>query len=132
MITRDGPLAGVLLSVAAGAALGATLRWAISYWLNSRWEVLPAGTLLCNLLGGFVIGITLALFSTHISVSPMVRLLLVTGLLGGLTTFSSFSAENVTMLLSGDYLRSFLHAASHLTGSLAMTALGVWVVRSFF
>lgn len=128
-MTRDGSLPVVLLAVGTGAALGAVLRWALSYGLNGKLVLLPAGTLIANLLGGFFAGIALAYFATHMEVSPWVRLFVVTGLLGGLTTFSTFSAENVTMLLEGDYLRSLTHAALHLLGSLAMTALGFWLIK---
>ncbi|MDO4936623.1 MAG: fluoride efflux transporter CrcB [Sutterellaceae bacterium] len=119
----------VLSAVASGAAIGAVLRWGLSYGLNGKFALLPAGTLVANLLGGFFAGVALAYFAMHAEVSPWVRLFVVTGILGGLTTFSTFSAENVTMLLEGDYLRSLTHAAVHLFGSFAMTALGFWLVR---
>ena len=90
METRDGALWAVLLAVGTGAALGACGRWALSYVFNNRIALLPLGTLLCNLLGGLLIGALTAWFSTHLQVSPMWRLFLVTGLLGGLTTFSTF------------------------------------------
>lgn len=128
-MTRDGSLPVVFLAVGSGAALGAVLRWALGYWLNAKLALLPAGTLVANLLGGFFAGVALAYFAPHMEVSPWVRLFVVTGLLGGLTTFSTFSAENVTMLLEGDYLRSLTHAAVHLFGSLACCALGFWLVR---
>lgn len=129
-MTRDGSLPLVLAAVGSGAAIGAVARWALSYALNGRFVWLPAGTLAANLIGGFLAGITLAWFSVHTDVAPWVRLFVVTGVLGGLTTFSTFSAENVTMLLAGDYLRSLAHASVHLFGSLAMTALGFWLCRS--
>lgn len=128
-MTRDGSLAVVLLAVGSGAAVGAVLRWALSYEFNGKLALLPAGTLIANLLGGFFAGVALAYFALHMEVSPWVRLFVVTGLLGGLTTFSTFSAENVTMLLDGDYLRSLTHAAIHLFGSFAMTALGFWLTK---
>lgn len=115
-----------LLCVGLGAAIGACLRWALSELLNSRFSVIPAGTLAANLLGAFLIGCTLAFFVLR-PVSPEVKLFCVTGLLGGLTTFSTFSAENFNMLLAGEYLRSLAHAAVHLFGSLASTALGFFV-----
>lgn len=130
MMTRDGTLLTVLTAVGGGAAIGACLRWALSYWLNSKLAFLPLGTLASNLVGGFLIGAAVAFFASHLSVSPVVRLFLVTGLLGGLTTFSTFSAENVAMLMAGDYARAFGHAALHLFGSFAMTAAGMWVVRT--
>ena len=111
MVTRDGALWTVLLAVGTGAAL------------------LPLGTLLCNLLGGLLIGALTAWFSTHLQVSPMWRLFLVTGLLGGLTTFSTFSAEGVQMMMAGDWMRALAHSCLHLFGSFAATAVGFALVR---
>ena len=128
-MTRDGSLPVVFLAVGCGAGLGAVLRWALSYALNGKLAFLPVGTLTANLLGGFLAGVALAYFALHVEVSPWVRLFVVTGFLGGLTTFSTFSAENITMLLEGDYLRSLTHASIHLFGSLAMTAFGFWLVK---
>ena len=85
--TRDGNLFLVLAAVASGAAVGASLRWALSYGFNKVWDVMPAGTLICNLVGAFVIGLLTAFFVQHPGVHPAVRLFVVTGLLGGLTTF---------------------------------------------
>ena len=99
-------------------------RWALSYVFNSRIALLPLGTLLCNLLGGLLIGALTAWFSTHLQVSPMWRLFLVTGLLGGLTTFSTFSAEGVQMMMAGDWMRALAHSCLHLFGSFAATAVG--------
>lgn len=130
-MTKDGSLAVVCAAVGSGAALGAITRWALSYAFNAKWEMLPAGTLFANLLGGFLAGITLAWFASHSDAAPWVRLFVVTGLLGGLTTFSTFSAENVTMLLNGDIFRSLVHAGTHLFGSLCMTAFGFWLCKSF-
>ena len=113
--TRDGNLFLVLAAVASGAAVGASLRWALSYGFNKVWDVMPAGTLICNLVGAFVIGLLTAFFVQHPGVHPAVRLFVVTGLLGGLTTFSTFSMENVSMLMAGDWMRAFLHAGTHLS-----------------
>ena len=126
METRDGALWAVLLAVGTGAALGACGRWALSYVFNNRIALLPLGTLLCNLLGGLLIGALTAWFSTHLQVSPMWRLFLVTGRLGGLTTFS---AEGVQMMMAGDWLRALAHSGLHLFGSFAATAVGFAVVR---
>jgi CrcB protein len=120
-----------LLCVGLGAAIGACLRWALSELLNSRFAVIPAGTLAANLLGAFLIGCTLAFFVLR-PVSPEVKLFCVTGLLGGLTTFSTFSSENFQMLLAGQYLRAFAHMAAHLAGSLACTALGFFCAARIF
>ena len=121
METRDGALWAVLLAVGTGAALGACGRWALSYVFNNRIALLP--------LGGLLIGALTAWFSTHLQVSPMWRLFLVTGLLGGLTTFSTFSAEGVQMMMAGDWLRALAHSGLHLFGSFAATAVGFAVVR---
>ena len=129
-MTKDGPILLVVAAVGCGAVLGAVLRWALSYALNAKWALMPAGTLAANLIGGFLIGAALAFFSEHLSASPLVKLFVVTGFLGGLTTFSTFSAENVAMLMAGDYVRAIAHAGVHLLGSLSMTASGMWLVRS--
>jgi CrcB protein len=123
-------LAGGFLSVGVGAALGAWLRWGLGTWLNPRFAAVPAGTLAANLVGGYLIGIAVAWISARPEVSPEWRLFVVTGFLGGLTTFSTFSAESVGMLLRGDYGWATLHALGHLFGSLAMTALGIATYRA--
>ena len=129
MVTREGPLWLVLLAVGVGAVLGAWLRWWLGYWLNARFEVLPVGTLVANLGGAFVIGAVLALFGLHPGIGPFWRLLLVTGFLGGLTTFSTFSAESLGMLMAGDWGRALLHSVAHVLGSLAAAAFGMASVR---
>ena len=128
-MTREGPLWLVLVAVGAGAVLGAWLRWWLGYWLNARFEILPVGTLAANLGGAFVIGAVLAYLAVHPAVGPFWRLLLVTGFLGGLTTFSTFSAESLRMLLAGEWGRALLHSTAHVLGSLAAAALGMASVR---
>ena len=128
---RDGPLWAALLSVGAGAVLGAWLRWGLSYWLNPRVPELPLGTLAANLVGGYLIGIAVAVFAAHPALPPFWRLLIVTGFLGGLTTFSTFSAENVAMLGSGAWASAMVHAGLHLFGSLLATAAGIATIRAF-
>ena len=128
-MTREGPLWLVLVAVGAGAVLGAWLRWWLGYWLNARFEILPVGTLAANLGGAFVIGAVLAYLAVHPAVGPFWRLLLVTGFLGGLTTFSTFSAESLHMLLAGEWIRALLHSTVHVVGSLAAAALGMASVR---
>lgn len=130
MMTRDGALWAVFLAVGTGAALGACGRWALSYLFNSKLAFLPLGTLLCNLLGGLLIGALTAWLSTHLQVSPLWRLFLVTGLLGGLTTFSTFSAEGVQMMMAGEWLRALAHSCLHLFGSFAATALAFTLVKN--
>lgn len=131
MAGRDGPLWSALLAVGAGAVLGAWLRWGLSYWLNPRLAQLPLGTLAANLVGGYLIGIAVAVFAAHPALPPFWRLLLVTGFLGGLTTFSTFSAENVALLASGTWGAAAVHAGLHLIGSLLATGAGILTIRAF-
>lgn len=123
--------AGLLLSVAAicaGASLGAVLRWLLGLQLNSLVPAFPLGTLAANLIGGYGIGLVLGWLGQHPELPPQVRLFLVTGLLGGLTTFSTFSAEVVQHLVDGRPAWAILIASGHLAGSLALTALGLATV----
>ena len=129
-MTRDGSLASVLAAVAFGAVLGAWLRWALSYWLNQRLVHLPLGTLASNLLGGYVIGVAVAAFAAHPSVPPFWRLLLITGFLGGLTTFSTFSAESVVLLQGEQWRAALVHVLAHLGGSLIATIAGIATFRA--
>ncbi|MEH6437944.1 fluoride efflux transporter CrcB [Massilia sp. DD77] len=112
------------LAVGAGAALGAWLRWGIGLWLGGLHPFVQAGTLAANLLGGFLVGIALSVFSAHPQLAPEWRLFLVTGFLGGLTTFSSFSGESLTLLQRGEVGWALLHTALHLFGSLVLCAAG--------
>lgn len=130
MVTRDGPLLGVLAAVGAGAVLGAWLRWLLAYWLNPRLAHLPLGTLAANLAGGYLIGIAMAAFALNPSVSPLWRLLLVTGFLGGLTTFSTFSAESVVLLQGQQWGAALLHVVLHLGGSVLATFAGILTFRA--
>jgi CrcB protein len=114
-----------LLAIGLGAACGATLRWSLGLWLNSTVPQLPLGTLSANLLGGYLIGLAMAFFLQNPALSPEWRLFIITGFLGGLTTFSTFSAETVTLLLRGQYLWGAGIIAAHLAGSLLMTILGI-------
>ncbi|MBK5963250.1 fluoride ion transporter CrcB [Thiocystis minor] len=116
-----------VFSVFTGAGLGALLRWFLGSRLNPLFPTLPLGTLAANLLGGLLIGLAVAWFSRHPGLPPEARLLIVTGFLGGLTTFSTFSAEVVNLLARGDYLWGLVAILAHLTGSLTMTALGLWL-----
>jgi CrcB protein len=125
----SGP--GLLLSIAAicaGASIGAVLRWVLGLQLNHVLPSLPLGTLAANLVGGYAIGLVLGWLGQHPELPPQVRLFLVTGLLGGLTTFSTFSAEVVTHLLNGRHGWALLIAVTHLAGSLTLTALGLATV----
>ena len=118
-----------ILAISAGASLGALLRWQLGLRLNHLFPALPLGTLAANLVGGYCIGLALAWLAQHPELSPQWRLFLVTGLLGGLTTFSTFSAEVVAQLHSDRWLLALATAALHLAGSLALTALGIATVR---
>ena len=127
---RYGPVWAILLAVGTGAAIGACMRWGLSYLLNAKIPGLPMGTLAANLIAGLLIGCVTAWFSFHMQVSPLVRLFLVTGFLGGLSTLSTFSMENVAMLLTGNYMMALLHAAMHFLGTLTMTVLGYETVKT--
>ncbi len=118
-----------LLAVGAGAAIGAWLRWALSLGLNTMLPNLPLGTLAANLVGGLLIGVALELFTLHPVLAPEIRLFVITGFLGGLTTFSTFSAESVSLLQRGQYGWAVTLIGAHLLGSLAMTLLGIAIVR---
>lgn len=114
-----------LLVVAVGATLGAWLRWGLALRWNDLWPGMPLGTLAANLLGGYLVGVVVAGLIDMPQLAPEWRLLLVTGFLGGLTTFSTFSAEVVAMLLRTEYLMGLLTAMAHVCGSLLMTMLGM-------
>jgi fluoride exporter len=113
------------VAIGLGAACGAWLRWGLGLWLNPVFSELPIGTLTANLLGGYLIGFSIAFFMQHPGLSPEWRLLVITGFLGGLTTFSTFSAETVTLLMRGQYAWGAGIIAAHLGGSLMMTLLGI-------
>lgn len=112
-------------AIGIGAACGAWLRWGLGLWLNPALPELPIGTLAANMLGGYLIGLAVAFFMQHPGLSPEWRLLVVTGFLGGLTTFSTFSVETVTLLLRGQYAWGVGIIVAHLSGSLLMTVLGI-------
>ena len=118
------------LSVGLGAALGALLRWRLGMLLNPIFPTIPFGTLASNLLGGFIVGLCMEYFARNTAVPPELRLAAVTGFLGGLTTFSTFSAETTTLLLRRDYGWSLAIVAVHLIGSLILTLAGVYCVRA--
>lgn len=119
-----------LFAIALGATLGSWARWGLGLWLNASSGNLPLGTLVANLIGGYAIGLAVAWFSAHPILSPDLRLFVITGLLGGLTTFSTFSAETVQMLTRQQYGWAFVTIALHVLGSFAMTGLGLLTVRA--
>lgn len=119
---------GSIFSICAGASIGALLRWVLAGRFNPAMPLLPPGTLAANLIGGYLIGIAVAVFASMPDLSPQWRLFIVTGFLGGLTTFSTFSAEVVTQLQQGRPGWALATAFVHLVGSLALTALGIATV----
>ncbi len=120
-----------LLAIAIGASFGAILRWALSQAFLHIPSPIPLGTLCANLLGGFLIGWALAFFAQRPELAPEWRLLVITGFLGGLTTFSTFSGEVVEMLMGARWSEALATIALHLLGSLAMTALGLLAYRGW-
>jgi CrcB protein len=113
-----------VLAICIGACVGALARWGLGLWLNPG-STIPLGTLAANLLGGYLVGVCVAVFQSLPQLDPAWRLLLVTGFLGALTTFSSFSAEVVGMLLEQRYGLALGTAAVHLLGSLLLTVIGI-------
>ena len=116
------------LAVGVGAALGAWLRWALGIAMNLLVPELPLGTLAANLVGGYLIGVAVGVFAEVAGLAPEWRLFIITGFLGGLTTFSTFSAESVQLLTSARYGWAIAHTGMHLAGSLIMTWLGLQTV----
>jgi fluoride exporter len=115
------------LAVALGAALGALARWRAGVWLNGSWQGFPLGTLLVNVVGGLLIGMALEWFGRQ--PHDLLKLLLVTGFLGGLTTFSSFSGESLALLQRGEFGLALAHSAAHVMGSLGAAALGLKLMQ---
>lgn len=118
------------LAVGFGAMLGAWLRWGLGLWLNTIHHHFPMGTLAANLGGGYLIGIAVGFFAAHPTMPAEWRLFAVTGFLGGLTTFSSFSAESMVLLQRGDFALAFGHTSLHLIGSIAFCFAGFATYRA--
>jgi fluoride exporter len=122
-----------IAAISLGASLGALLRWWLGTTLNPHFPAVPPGTLAANLIGGYVVGVAVATFATYPALAPEWRLLLITGFCGGLTTFSTFSAEVVTLMQQGRAAWAIGAAAVHLLGSVIMTFAGigtvVWIRR---
>src|SRR5947209_4581607 len=121
-----------LIAVGGGAAVGAWLRWGLGIALNPMFPALPLGTLLANLIGGLLMGVAMEYAAIHTSLSPEMRLLLTTGFLGGLTTFSTFSGEITVLLARRDFVFAALGVALHVAGSILLTLLGVALARALF
>lgn len=117
-----------ILAISIGAAIGAVGRWLLSLWLNKVFLFIPLGTLVANLVGGYLIGVAFALFANHPSWSAEWRLLVITGFLGGLTTFSTFSIETVGLLQQEKLGWAAVQISVHVLGSLLMTLVGLATV----
>jgi CrcB protein len=117
-----------MVAICVGASLGALFRWWLGARLNSYLPAIPPGTLAANLIGGYIIGLAMAFFAAFPALAPEWRLLIITGFCGGLTTFSTFSAEVVTLLQEGRGLSACGAIGAHLIGSLAMTLAGIGTV----
>lgn len=119
------------LAIFFGAGFGALLRAGFNLLTTSTASVIPLGTLLANMVGGYLVGIAVAFFGSNPNLSPEWKLFVITGFLGGLTTFSSFSAEVVAFIQRGDLGWALGTALLHLIGSLVLTVLGIWTFQSF-
>jgi CrcB protein len=117
------------IAVGLGGLLGCWLRYVLAALINPLFPTLPMGTLAANLIGGLLMGCTMGVFEHFQALPPAARLLVTTGFLGGLTTFSTFSAEANTLLLREQYLWFTVHVASHLIGTLGLTMLGIFITR---
>ena len=117
-----------IVAISVGASLGALLRWWLGLSLNPHFPPIPPGTLAANLIGGYVVGVAIAFFGTYEALAPEWRLFVITGFCGGLTTFSTFSAEVVTLMQQGRALWALSAAALHLLGSVVMTFAGIGTV----
>jgi CrcB protein len=117
-----------VVAISVGASLGALLRWWLGLMLNSYFPAIPPGTLAANLIGGYIIGVAIAAFAAAPSIAPEWRLLIITGFCGGLTTFSTFSVEIVTLLQQGRGLWALAAVGLHLSGSILATFAGIGTV----
>ena len=117
------------IAIGIGASLGAWLRWGLGLWLNPLFPSVPMGTLAANLVGGYLIGAAVTVFHLNLELSPELRLFVITGFLGGLTTFSSFSAEVVALIQRAEWGWALGAIGLHLGGSLLMTLFGIWTIH---
>jgi len=114
-----------ILAICVGASLGALLRWWLGLALNSLFPTIPPGTLAANLVGGYLVGLAIAFVATYTAIAPEWRLLVITGFCGGLTTFSTFSAELVALLQQGRAAWALVAAAAHVAGAVLATFAGI-------
>lgn len=117
-----------IVAIVVGGGLGALLRWWLGLKLNAYFPAIPPGTLAANLIGGYVVGVAVAFFASYSALAPEWRLLVITGFCGGLTTFSTFSAEVVTLMQQGRAFWALGAAGAHLIGSIVMTFAGIGTV----
>lgn len=120
-----------IAAISVGAACGAVIRWALGLGLNSMFPTIPPGTLVANCLGGYLIGLAAAFFANHPGLSPEWRLMIITGFMGGLTTFSTFSAEVTTLLQQGRVAWAATAVVTHVGASLILTTLGMLTYSLF-
>jgi CrcB protein len=120
-----------ILSIFVGAGLGALLRWMLSLGLNAIFPTVPLGTLASNLIGAYLIGVAVVFFTARAGLPPEWRLFVTTGFMGGLTTFSTFSVEVVTLIAQSQFGWALVVAVLHLMGSFVMTGLGMWTARGW-
>lgn len=118
-----------VLAISVGAGLGALLRWQLGLKLNTLFPTLPPGTLVANIVGGYIIGLAVAYFASASDIAPEWRLFIITGFCGGLTTFSTFSAEVVSLLQQGRFGWATASVAVHVSCSLIATIAGLWTLQ---
>ena len=116
-------------AIGLGATIGAWLRWGLGVFFNSVIPHLPLGTLIANLAGGLMMGVALGVFATSNLDNQTLRLLITTGFLGGLTTFSAFSGESLVLMLKHEYVWMMIHTLSHVLGALLMASIGYYFVQ---
>ena len=121
-----------ILAVFGGAGFGALLRWWLAAWLNPIFPTIPLGTLAANLIGGLLVGVASAFFAHNTALPPEWRLLIITGFMGGLTTFSTFSVEVVTLIGRQEHWWALGAASVHLVGSLILTGIGILIANALF